>query len=246
MLKNTILVGVVVYNEEDKLPILLKKIQKVVQSSSYHFLFINDHSTDNSEAILKTFIKKKSHCTLVSHKKNSGVGKSIKDIITYGIKNNFTICVIMAGNGKDNPLEIDKLIKPIISDKFDYIQGSRFLEGGSFNNLPVARKLMIKGFTYLFYIFTGVKQTDTSNGFRAYRLNIFKDKRINIYQDWLDRYELETYLHFKVITLGYRIYEVPVSKNYLQGVKKYSKIRPIIDWWRIMSPLFILKLKFRS
>jgi glycosyltransferase involved in cell wall biosynthesis len=91
-----------------------------------------------------------------------------------------------------------------------------------------------------------LSQTDTSNGFRAYKLTIFKNKNININQSWLDRYELETYIHYKVITLGYKICEVPVSKNYLPGVKNYSKIRPVIDWWRMMRPLFYLKLGIKS
>jgi len=246
MQKNNILVGVVVYNEDEKLPILLKKIHKVMQTKKFYFLFVNDNSTDKSAQILKKFIESHVSCSLINHKKNSGVGKSIKNIITFGLKNNFLICVIMAGNGKDDPLEISKIITPITSKNYDYVQGSRFLHGGSFDNLPILRKLMIKGFTFIFYFFTGYAQTDTSNGFRAYKLDIFKDKEININQNWLNRYELETYLHYKVITLSYKICEIPVSKNYLHGIKKYSKIKPVIDWWRILSPLIYLKLKLKN
>lgn len=246
MRKNNILVGVVVYNEENKLPPILTKMAKAMQHSNYFILFVNDKSTDKSADFLQKFVKKHKRSLLINQKRNYGVGKSIKTIVNYGIKNNFDICVIMAGNGKDNPLEIKKLLTPIISNGFDYVQGSRFLQGGSFINLPFARKLMIKSFTILFYLFTGFAQTDTSNGFRAYKLAIFKDNQININQSWLDRYELETYLHYKVITLGYKICEVPVSKNYLPGVKNYSKIRPVIDWWRMMRPLFYLKLGFKK
>lgn len=246
MQKNKILVGVVVYNEESKLPFLLKNIEKTLKTAKYDFLIIDDHSTDTSTILLKNFIKKHKHIMLLRNEKNSGVGKSVQNVITYGLKNKYSICVIMAGNAKDNPIEIPKLLKPIIEEKYDYVQGSRFLNGGSYDNLPFARKMMIKGFTFLFYVFTGFKQTDTSNGFRAYKLSIFKDKRIKMNQKWLDSYEFETYLHYKVITLGYKICEVPVSKNYLPGIKNYSKIRPVIDWWKMMRPLFYLKLKLRN
>ena len=73
-----------------------------------------------------------------------------------------------------------------------------------------------------------------------------EDKRININQDWLDRYELETYLHVKVITLGYKIKEVAVSKNYLPSINNYSKMRPFIDWWKLSRPVFLLKFGFKS
>jgi len=246
MQKNKILIGVVVYNEASKLTALLSRIEKILHKENYYFLFINDNSTDMSQILLKKFVEKHKNCDLVNHNKNSGVGKSIKDIISYALNKNYSICVIMAGNGKDNPLEIKKLLKPIVSSGYDYVQGSRFLEGGSFDNLPFARKMMIKGFTFLFFLFTGFAQTDTSNGFRAYKLSIFKNKNINLQQSWLDRYELETYIHYKVITLGYKICEVPVSKNYLQGIKNYSKIRPIIDWWKMMSPLFYLRFGIKN
>jgi dolichol-phosphate mannosyltransferase len=245
MQKNNILVGVVVYNEASKLPAVFNNIEKVLSNSKFDFLFVNDHSSDQSPILLKNFLERNKKCQLINNKKNFGVGKSIKSIITYGIKHRYSICVVMAGNGKDNPLEIKNLLKPIISKNYDYVQGSRFLQGGSFENLPFVRKIMIKGFTFLFYLFTGFVQTDTSNGFRAYKLSIFNDRRININQSWLNRYELETYIHYKVITLGYKLCEVPVSKNYLQGVKNYSKIRPFIDWWKMMSPLFYLKLKLK-
>ena len=47
---------------------------------------------------------------------------------------------------------------------------------------------------------------------------------------------------------GYRVTEVPVSKTYPlpgRGVK-YSHIRPVVDWWKILRPLVLLKLRIRS
>lgn len=243
-----ILVGVVVFNETDKIQYLLNNFRKLRLKQFYKVLFINDGSTDNSVALTDRFISENKllKMIMISNKKNSGIGYSIRNIINYGIRNKFDICVIMAGNGKDTPLEIPRLLSPIIEENYDYVQGSRFLEGGSFKNLPILRKFMVVGFTVLMSIFTGVRCTDTSNGFRAYKLSIFDDKRININQTWLDRYELETYLHYKVLTLGYKVKEVAVSKNYLPNVKNYSKIRPFIDWWKMARPIFLLKLGLKK
>ena len=36
------------------------------------------------------------------------------------------------------------------------------------------------------------------------RLEVLDDKRINLDQDWLDKYELEPYLLYTLIRLGYR------------------------------------------
>ena len=80
--KAKILVGIVIYNEESKLKDLLLKIHNTLNTSNYFFIFINDHSTDNSPHILNKFIKQNKKCKLINNKKNSGVGKSIKNVIS--------------------------------------------------------------------------------------------------------------------------------------------------------------------
>ena len=78
-------------------------------------------------------------------------------------------------------------------------------------------------------------------------MKIFLDKRINIWQKWLDNYQLEYYIHYKALTLGYRTKEVPVSKIYTQRHRGgYSNISPFRDWWKITGPLVYLKLGVRD
>ncbi len=247
-IKTKIVIGIVFYNESQNITDLFSRIENLKLKIHVKVLFVNDGSTDDTKKIIKNFLKrsKLKNVLLLNSPKNIGVGAAIRRVINYGLKNRFDVCVIMAGNGKDNPLEIPVLLKPILKENFDYVQGSRFLAGGSFKNLPLLRKTLIKGFTFMVYLLTGFKSTDSSNGFRAYKLSLFKDKRINVFQDWLDRYELETYLHYKVLTLGYKVLEVPVSKDYLPGIRKYSKIRPVIDWWKMARPLFLLKLGLKN
>ena len=85
--------------------------------------------------------------------------------------------------------------------------------------------------------------SDVTNGFRAYKASLLKDPRVNIWQDWLDGYELEYYLHYKALTLGYRFIERPVSKTYaFRNKGGYSHISPMRDWWQIVGPLFLLKM----
>jgi hypothetical protein len=60
-------------------------------------------------------------------------------------------------------------------------------------------------------------------------------------------YQLEYYLHYKALTLGYRTKEVPVSKTYPYRHKGgYSHIRPLHDWWGIVGPLLYLRLGVRK
>lgn len=244
MKKNKILVAISAYNCE-------KQISKVLDSClkiPFKVLVTDDKSSDNTLNIIKKYISKhKGKFLLIKHKENKGVGYVLREQINYAIKKKYDIIAVLAGNGKDDPLDVHKVIEPIIKKDYDYVQGSRFLKGGSYENLPFFRKILIKLYTFIVSLFFfGKKITDATNGFRAYQLKIFNDPRININQDWLDRYEFETYLQYKVYTLNYKITEVPVKKNYIKGLKKYSHIKPFIDWWRIFKPLLLLKFGFKN
>ena len=73
-----------------------------------------------------------------------------------------------------------------------------------------------------------------------------KDRRIRLSQTWLDTYELEPYLYFKAVRLGYRTCEVPVTKIYPSPGLPYTKMRPVTGWWSILRPIVYLGLGLRS
>jgi len=237
-LNNKVLVSILTYNEGDKLKSVINRLDF---KSGYSFLIVDDGSTDETSEFLNSL-----QIPIIKHKSNSGVGAGILSAITYAKNNNFDIIVIMAGNGKMVPDEVIRLTEPIIQNEADYVQGSRYLPEGQSLNLPVFRKISIKLFTIIINILTGSKGTDITCGFRAYRLKILENTEINLNQEWLRNYEMEYYIHYKVMKLGYRIKEVPVSMVYPKGKENYSKIRPIIDWWSMIRPWFYLILKIKK
>jgi dolichol-phosphate mannosyltransferase len=171
-----------------------------------------------------------------------GVGYAIREGIIYALENGFDVIVVMAGNNKDDPREIPALLAPIIREDYDYVQGSRFMYGGSHKNNPIFRKIFSRMYPLMWNLLTNTQYTEVTNGFRAYKSSIFGDKKINIWQSWLDHYGLEYYIHYKILTLGYKVKEVPVSKVYPYRNKGgYSKISPLNDWWDIIGPLIYLK-----
>jgi dolichol-phosphate mannosyltransferase len=172
-----------------------------------------------------------------------GIGYAIKQGIKYAQGEGYDVVVVMAGNNKDDPAEIPRLLKPILEEDYDYVQGSRFLPGGKHVKNPFLRRVFSRLFPYVWTLATNVPCTDVTNGFRAYKMKILLDSRINIWQDWLNSYQLEYYIHFKVLTLGYRMKEVPVSKTYPFSHRGgYSRISPFRDWWKILEPLVYLML----
>jgi dolichol-phosphate mannosyltransferase len=202
-------------------------------------LVVDDGSKDNT-----SLIARKNGANVIRHKENLGVGAAIRTGINYAIKNKFTIATILAGDDQHDSVEIPSLLDPICRNECDFCIGSRYLKSSNFANPTLFRLLTTKLYTYIFNLFFGTKLTDATNGFRAFRTDIFKGKEINIWQDWLNTYELEPYLLYQVVKRNYRLKEIPSSIIYHDGAK--SHIKPLIGWWKILRPLFLLKLKIKK
>src|SRR4029078_1263876 len=93
-----------------------------------------------------------------------------------------------------DPLEIPSLLQPLEQDTADFVQGSRYLGGGGFGNMPGYRVFGTRVVHPMIFSAAARKRvTESTNGFRAFRTTILRDPRIDWRQDWLDRYELEPY-----------------------------------------------------
>lgn len=201
---------------------------------------VDDGSTDGTSEEAKSC-----GAYVIKHIKNKGAGAAIRTGIDYGLKNRYDVCVVLGGDDQDDPHQIPSLLKKI-EEGYDFVQGSRNLDGGKTVNIPLFRKITTTSYSLLFKVLTGFPITDGSNGFRAFKLSLLNDKRINLWQKWLERYELEPYLFYKSIIYKYKVIESPVTKRYPYDHKEYSKMVPFIDWWRMIKPLLYLKLRIKK
>lgn len=227
------------HDERGKLELLVPKLASAPVDL---WLPVDDGSTDGGADLLRA----RGIEPLVNETR-SGIGACLRKVVHEGRKRGCDVMVVMAGNNKDDPAEIPRLLAPILEGRADYVQGSRFLPGGSSPHLPPFRWFAIQILSFAFRVFSGKPTTDLTNGFRAYRLSLFDDPRIKIDQDWLDDYEFEYYVHWKAYMLGYRTVEVPVTKSYpsQKGVE-YSKVKPFSGWWRMLRPFVFLFFRIKD
>ncbi len=139
-----------------------------------------------------------------------------------------------------------RLLDPICDEDCDFVMGSRYLPGGvAGGDMPLYRRFATRLHPSLVGLFCRKRITESTNGFRAMKVSVLDDPRIDLDQRWLDHYELEVYLLMKVLKLGYRTREVPVSKIYPPRSLGQTKMRPVLDWWKMLRPVFYLGLGLR-
>jgi dolichol-phosphate mannosyltransferase len=229
----------VAFNEEKKIGNVIDRFNRTDVET---ILVFDDGSTDGTPGAVHSRGVK----TLRSDR-TRGVGNAIRTIIRHARQDGYDVLVILAGNDKDRPQEIPRLLDPIVKEGYDFVQGSRYMRGGDFGNMPIYRRIATQ-FVHplLFSLITARRITDSTNGFRAIRLSLFDDSRINLDQDWLDKYELEPYIFYKAIQLGYKVREVPCTKIYPPHELGYTKMKPITGWWSILRPLIFLGLGLKK
>ena len=167
---NLISIIIPLFNEEDNLENLIKKLIKNTKSidSKFEFIFVNDGSTDKSLDIIKKL--KQKNFKIISLVRNFGQTAAIM----AGIDNsNGEIIIMMDGDGQNDPSDIDKLLDMIKNNGFDVVSGWRFKRNDSF-----FRVLFSKIANKLLSFFLNLELHDYGCTLKAYKRDIIKNIKL--------------------------------------------------------------------
>ena len=170
-----VIVGMPLYNEEETVGSV------VLQSLSHadEVLCVDDGSSDSSARIAHNV-----GATVKSHRANKGYGAALKSIFQYALEKDASALVILDSDGQHDPNDIPVLLEPILSGDADFVIGSRFVEGGSGDDMPAYRKLGVKVITAASNLTSDLSIKDTQSGFRAFSRNALD--RIKLAQNGME------------------------------------------------------------
>ncbi|HME08028.1 MAG TPA: glycosyltransferase family 2 protein [Bryobacteraceae bacterium] len=221
-----------VLNEADRLRNQLRKMEFL--SGVCDIVIGDGASTDGSgdpERIKNFGVR-----TLLIKRGPGKLSAQLRMLLDYGLNQGYDGFVLVDGNGKDGVEAIPAFLEALASG-YDYIQGSRYIEGGVERNTPWDRKLGVALFhAPLLSLAAGFRYTDTTNGFRALSRRVLLDPRVQPFRDVFDTYNLHYYLSVRIPRLGYRVMELPVRREYPRSGPLPSKIGGI------RSKLHIIRL----
>ncbi len=170
----------------------------------------------------------------------TGAGKlsaQLRCAYAFALDQGYEGIVTIDGNDKDDPEAIPEFIAGL-KQGMDFIQASRFIEGGVAENTPAVRDYAIR---YIhapaLSLFSGFRWTDTTQGFRAYSRRMLLDERVAPFRDIFLTYELLAYLSYRAPRLGYRCIELPTIRRYPYG-EVPTKISTIRGNFGVLKVLF--------
>jgi dolichol-phosphate mannosyltransferase len=145
-------------------------------------------------------------------------------LFAWALDQGYERIALMDGNDKDG-LEGFFNVRRALEEGYDFVQGSRYLPGGTHANTPLDRSAGVRLIhAPLLSLAAGFRYTDTTNGVRGYSRRLLLDPRVAPFRDVFDTYNLHYYLSVRAPRLGYRVCEVPAQRDYPPHGEIPSKI----------------------
>lgn len=239
--KNKYALCIPVINEGNKFINQLEEMNKLHINNVVDIIICDGGSNDGSVDL--DILKKYNVNTLIIRKSPGHLSDQLMLGYYYAMEQGYEGTITMDGNGKDGVDGIFKFVDAL-DDGYDLIQGSRYIKGAQAINTPKFREIAIKMIHVpIINLLSGFKYTDTTNGFRAHSIRVFKDERIKPFRyGEFPTYSLIHYLTVIVPKFGYKVKEVPVLRQYPKSGKIPTKISFFKGNFDLLKILFNLAI----
>jgi glycosyltransferase involved in cell wall biosynthesis len=203
-----------VYNEESGLPEFFRRMTALPLNT--RLIFIDNASTDNSLAMLKTC----EGATVIEHQCNEGYGASLRDGIRAAGSDKI---VIIDADCEYPPESIPDMVKAL--DEHEVVYASRFL-GEQQARMPFLKMFGNRVISRLFNLLFDQQVTDLYTGSKAFR-------RSTVANLTMDRNGFEHVLEVaaRLAKKGVTIHEIPVRFRARQtGTSKMSHLAETLKY----------------
>lgn len=227
------------YHEEKNICNVISEIKKKVKSPHELLVILQDRE-DKTFGIAQKFVSEKKfrniHVLHSEEKFGSGVMSSIR---TGVAKSQGDAIVFVMADLADDVSQIDAM-STMIQQGNDIVCASRFMKGGKKIGGPLIKTLLTRIANFTLYTISGIPTHDSTNAFKMYRREIFKNIKIESTGGF--EYSLEIIL--KAFKKGYKIAEIPTVWNDREtgksNFKLLSWIPQYIKWYFSIVPLYSL------
>jgi len=188
-----------VFNESTTLAQVLDRV--LVQPQVGQVVVVDDGSSDDTETIARQFAEQNPRVVVKRHASNQGKGAAVR---TGLAAITMPITIIQDADLEYDPLEYEVLIGPILEGRADVVYGVRgFASQTAYSYWFVIGNRLVTTVTNILF---NCYIKDMETGFKAMRTDLMRRLRLRG-----SRFGIEPDITARVLRLGYRIHEVPIS-----------------------------------
>ena len=216
-MSNTLLV-IPTFNERENINPLLKSIFAI--KIFVDVLIVDDNSPDGTkDVVLENKKKFKNRIYLINREKKQGLGKAYIEGFKWALKKKYKKIIQMDADLSHPPEKLINIIKEL--DFYDYVIGSRYINGIRVLNWPLNRIILSIGASWYVKLITGLPVKDPTAGFVGYNRSSLLS--LNLDKIMFVGYAFQIEMKFKLWNLGYNFKEIPITfKNRTHGESKMN------------------------
>ncbi len=186
------------YNEAENVGAVIHAMPEEVEGYKVLPIVVDDCSEDGTADAAR-----KSGAMVARLPIRRGGGLALRVGYDIALKLEADVVVTLDADGQHLPEELPVLLKPIVEDHADHVNGSRML--GDFERGPIVRHVGVHFFSWAVPVLTGQRVTDISSGYRATRADTLRDLILEQDQFWTSEVTIEA------LRQHARVTEVPVT-----------------------------------
>ncbi len=214
------------FNEEKQIENTYSAFSEVIYKNNLkevELIFIDDASTDNTLKILNQIKLRDPSMLYFEQKVNLGKGAALKRGVN---ESNGDIIVFCDADLELDPYDLPNLIQPLLSGKFDVVNGSRYLNKKTEGS--ILRIFFNRAFSLFLSCLVFKYYTDIACGYKA-----FNKKKLEAIQFKENRFGIEAEFIMKISKIhNLKVKEIPVSYT-PRSIEEGKKLRNI-DALRIL------------
>lgn len=215
------------YNEEQTIAAILERVRSV--NLDKEIIVVDDHSCDRTPEILQSLAVHMPELRVIRQTTNRGKGDAVRTGLAAA---RGELVVIQDADLEYDPEDYYELVKPIVSGAVDVVFGSRF--SGRHTGMYFWNAVGNKFLTFLTNFLYNSWISDMETCYKVTRTDIMRSLRLKS-----NDFRIEPEISAKVLKLGYRIYEVPISymgRTYEEGkkIKKIDGLKAIITLFQCL------------
>jgi glycosyltransferase involved in cell wall biosynthesis len=226
----TLSVMMPVLNEERTLAIILDHV--LARSEVGEVIAIDDGSTDQTWEILAAFAARDSRMHIFRQATNQGKGVALRLAIAHLT---LPFALVQDADLEYDPRDYPRLLQPLSEGRTDVVYGVRGFAGhSSFSYWFVIGNKLVTLCTNLLF---GCYISDMETGYKVLRSRLWQQLHLSG-----NRFEIEPDITARILRLGYRIHEVPIS-YYARSREEGKKLT-----WRdgIIAIFTLIRLRLSS
>ena len=199
------LIVIPTYNELENLrPITAEVLSRT--PDNVHILVVDDGSPDGTGKLADQLSMENPRLHVLHRTEKQGLGPAYIAGFRWGFEQNFEQFIEMDADFSHNPIFLPTMIS-LLSD-YDYVIGSRYVEGGGTVNWGLMRKIISRGGSLYARTVLGASIRDFTGGFNGWNRRVLE----GIDLDTLEAggYSFQIELKYRAFKKGFRYKEFPI------------------------------------